>query len=357
MEAGPPPEGRGPEKGPPQGPPTIGAVNSTTDRIRGGLLAFYRSFMFPTGESMRRWALAAIVVNVGITVTGAAVRVTGSGLGCPTWPRCTSDSFVPTQTDTHAPLNMAIEFGNRLLSFLVLAVAVACVIAAWKLSRGEHGRPVLLRLALLQPVGVVVQALWGGLVVHSMLNPVTVSVHFLLSIGMTAAAAGLFARAGEGDAPATRLVHRDIRTLGYVLTSAAFALLLAGVVVTGTGPHSGDDAASRFGFDIQSVVRLHTDIAYVVVGLTFAMLLALRVSDAPRPARRAALVLLAVVLSQGVVGYVQYFLAVPAALVLLHVLGATLVWICTLRVVFLLRTRGPAPVPAPERAELHHAGV
>ncbi|MEN3539029.1 COX15/CtaA family protein [Microbispora sp. ZYX-F-249] len=331
-------------------------MNPTTDRIRGRLLAFYRSFMFPTNESMRRWALAAIVVNVGITVTGAAVRVTGSGLGCPTWPRCTPDSFVPARIDTHAPLNMAIEFGNRLLAFLVLAVAVPCVIAAWKLSRGERG-PVLLRLALVQPAGVVVQALWGGLVVHTMLNPVTVSVHFLLSVGMIAAAVVLFARAGEGDAPAEGLVRKEIRTLGYVLAAAAFALLLAGVVVTGTGPHSGDDAASRFGFDIQSVVRLHTDIAYVVVGLTFALLLALRVTDSPGPARRAALVLLAVELSQGVVGYVQYFLAVPAALVLLHVLGATLVWVCALRVVFLMRTRGPAPVPAYGRPELHHAGV
>ncbi|MFI7029567.1 heme A synthase [Microbispora rosea] len=335
----------------------MNSVNPTTDRIRGTLLALYRSLRFPTNESMRRWALAAIVVNVGITVTGAAVRVTGSGLGCPTWPRCTPDSFVPARIDTHAPLNMAIEFGNRLLSFLVLAVAAACVIVAWQLSRGERGRPVLLRLALVQPAGVLVQALWGGVVVHTMLNPVTVSVHFLLSIGMTAAAVVLFARAGEGDAPAERLVHRDIRTLAYALSAAAFALLLAGVVVTGTGPHSGDEAASRFGFDIQSVVRLHTDIAYVVVGLTFALLFALRVSDAPGRARRAALVLLGVELSQGVVGYVQYFLAVPAALVLLHVLGATLVWVCALRVVFLMRTRGPAPAPAHEQPELHHAGV
>ncbi|WP_182902086.1 heme A synthase [Microbispora sp. H10830] len=335
----------------------MNSVNPTTDRIRGTLLAFYRSFMFPTNESMRRWALAAIVVNVGITVTGAAVRVTGSGLGCPTWPRCTPDSFVPARIDTHAPLNMAIEFGNRLLAFLVLAVAVPCVIAAWRLSRGERGRPVLLRLALLQPAGVLVQALWGGVVVHTMLNPVTVSVHFLLSIGMIAAAVVLFARADEGDAPPERVVHRDIRTLGYVLTAAALALLLAGMVVTGTGPHSGDEAASRFGFDIQSVVRLHTDIAYVVVGLTFALLFALHVTDSPGRVRRAALVLLGVELSQGVVGYVQYFLAVPAALVLLHVLGATLVWVCALRVVFLMRTRGPAPAPAPEQPELHHAGV
>lgn len=335
----------------------MNVVKPTTDRIRSAVLALYRSIVFPTAESMRRWALAAIVVNVGITITGAAVRVTGSGLGCPTWPRCTPGSFVPARIDTHAPVNMAIEFGNRLLSFLVLAVAAACVVAAWRLGRGERGRPVLLRLALLQPAGVVVQALWGGLVVHSMLNPVTVAVHFLFSIGMTAAAVVLYARASEGDAPGQRLVHKDIRTLGYVLVAAAFTLLLAGVVVTGTGPHSGDEAASRFGFDIQSVVRLHTDVAYLVVGLTFALLFALHVTDSPGRARRAALVLLGVELSQGVVGYVQYFLAVPAALVLLHVLGATLVWICALRVVFLMRTRGPVPVPAAERPELHHAAV
>ncbi|WP_204059451.1 COX15/CtaA family protein [Microbispora corallina] len=337
----------------------MNAVNQHADRLRTLAIAFYRSFAFPTGETLRRWAVAAVVVNAGITVTGAAVRLTGSGLGCPTWPRCTPTSFVPARNDLHSPLNMSIEFGNRLLSFLVLAVAAACVIAAVRLGRPgyDRPRPVLVRLAALQPAGVVLQALWGGLVVRTMLNPVTVSVHFLLSIGMMAAACALLARSGEGDGPPRRLVHRDIRTLGFVLTAAVFVLLIAGVVVTGTGPHSGDQAASRFGFDIQSVVRLHTDVAYVVVGLTFALLFALHVTDSPGRARRAALVLLGVELAQGVIGYVQYFLAVPALLVGFHVLGSTLVWIATLRVVFLLRSRGPAEAPASERPELHHAAA
>ncbi|GAA3152108.1 COX15/CtaA family protein [Planomonospora alba] len=302
----------------------------------------------PTAVSMRRWALAAVVVNAGITVTGAVVRVTGSGLGCPTWPQCTPDSFVPAAHDGISPLNTAIEFGNRLLTFLVLVVAVACVLAALRLPQRRRD---LVRLAWIQPFGVAVQAFWGGVVVHSALNPVTVNVHFLFSVGMTAAACALYARAGEGDAPPRPLVHPRIRVLGHVLVGAVLVLILAGMVVTGTGPHSGDEIASRFPFDIETVARIHADAAYAVVGLTFALVFALHVTGAPAAARRAALTLLAVELVQGVVGYVQYFLAVPAFLVGLHVLGATLVWICTLRAVFTLRSRGPADAPEAEAAE------
>ncbi|MFG1967097.1 heme A synthase [Nonomuraea sp. NPDC049028] len=301
------------------------------------------SFWAPTAESMRGWALASVVVNAGITVTGAAVRLTGSGLGCPTWPKCTPDSFVPVAHPEISPVTMAVEFGNRLLTFLVLAVGFACVVAAMRLA---PRRPQLLWLALLQPAGIVFQALWGGLVVRSLLNPVTVSVHFLASIALIVACWTLYVRAGEGDGPARRVTHRDIRRLGFVLVAAVAVLLLAGALVTGTGPHSGDAVASRFDLDIESVVRLHSDIVYIVLGLSFALLFALHVTDAPRAARRAALALLVVELAQGVIGYIQYFLAVPALLVGLHVLGSTLVWIATLRVVTCLRTRDPLPAPA-----------
>lgn len=304
---------------------------------------------------MRRWALAAVVVNAGITVTGATVRLTGSGLGCPTWPKCTPDSFVPAQHDAHSAINMAIEFGNRMLTFLVLAVAVACFIAAVRLLPAR--RRTLVRLASLQPIGVLAQALWGALVVRSLLNPVTVSVHFLLSIGMIAAACALYTRAGEGDAPPQRLVHRDIRTLGFVLVGAMLALLIAGVVVTGTGPHSGDAVATRFSFDIETVARVHADIVWSVVGITFALLFALHLTDSPRPARRAVLILFVVELGQGVVGYVQYFTAVPAFLVGVHVLGSTLVWISTLRVVFAMRSRGPLAPLAAASNKLSEVGV
>ncbi|MFG1946655.1 heme A synthase [Nonomuraea sp. NPDC048826] len=301
------------------------------------------SFWAPTPAAMRAWALASVVVNAGITVSGAVVRVTGSGLGCPTWPRCTPESFVPVAHPEIDPLNMAIEFGNRLVTFLVLVVGFACVVAAMRLS---PRRPSLVRLAWLQPVGIAAQALWGGVVVSSMLNPFTVSMHFLLSIGLTAFCWMLYVRAGEGDGPVRPVTHGAIRRLGHVLLAAVFVLVVMGVVVTGTGPHSGDVLASRFGFDIETVARLHADAAYLVVGLTFALLFALYVTGAPRAARRAALALLVVELLQGVVGYVQYFLGVPAALVTLHVLGSTLVWIGALRVVSSLRTRGPLAEPA-----------
>ncbi|MDR8409221.1 COX15/CtaA family protein [Nonomuraea sp. 3-1Str] len=308
----------------------------------------------PTAASFRAWALASVAANAGITVSGAAVRVTGSGLGCPTWPRCTPDSFVPVPHPEVAMANMLVEFGNRLVTFLVLAVGVACVLSALRLAPRRRS---LLGLALLQPLGVLAQALWGGLVVRTMLNPFTVAVHFLISIALVAACWMLYQRTREGDGPIRRVVHRDIRRLGHVLIAAVSVLLLAGVVVTGTGPHSGDVLASRFDLDIESVVRLHADIAYLVVGLSFALAFALHVTDAPRTARRAALALLGIELLQGVIGYVQYFLAVPAFLVGLHVLGATLVWIFALRAVTSLRVRGPveeASAPSPTEVAAVH---
>ncbi|GAA2207971.1 COX15/CtaA family protein [Nonomuraea monospora] len=292
---------------------------------------------------MRVWALASVVVNAGITVTGAGVRVTASGLGCPTWPRCTPDSFIPVAHPEVSPLNMAVEFGNRLLAFLVLAVGIACWVAA---VRMRPRRVSLIRLAWLQPIGIIAQALWGGVVVNTTLNPFTVGMHYLISSGLIAACWMLYARAGEGDGPARPVVHRNIRVLGHSLVAAVFALLVIGVVVSGTGPHSGDEMASRFDLDIETVARLHADVAYVVVGLTFALLFALHVTDAPRAAKRAALAALGVELLQGVIGYTQWFLAVPAVLVLLHVVGSTLVWIAALRVATSLRSRDPEPSAA-----------
>ncbi len=329
--------------GPPHPPPTIDDV-----KLPGRYAdSFVSSFWSPTTATLRGWALAAVVANAGITVSGAVVRVTNSGLGCPTWPRCTPDSFVPVAHPEVAPINMAIEFGNRLVTFLVLVIGVACWVAAHRL---QPRRASLVKLAWLQPIGIIAQALWGGVVVSTLLNPFTVGMHYLLSIGLTAACWALYARAGEGDAPARRLVHRDVRRLGHALLAAVFTLLVAGVLVTGTGPHSGDELASRFDLDIESVARLHADVAYLVVGLTFALLFALHVTRAPRRARRAALALLVVELLQGVIGYTQYFLGVPAALVALHVVGSTLVWIFTLRVVSALRTHDPAGETAGEEA-------
>ena len=293
---------------------------------------------------MRGLALADIVVNAGIMVTGAAVRVTGSGLGCPTWPNCTAASLVP-RAATHPTVHTAIEFGNRLLTFLVIAVGVACLVAALRLRHGPGGRrrPDLVKLAMIQPFYVVFQAIVGGLTVLTKLNPAVVSVHFLLSVPLLAAAFALYARAGEGDGPAIAAVRVELRWLGRGLIAAVLALFIAGTVVTGSGPHGGDPAAPRYGFNVQDVAQLHADIVWITVGLTFALLLALRLTNAPARATRAAVILFCVELAQGVVGYVQYFLGVPESLVILHVLGATLVWIATLNVYFTLRTRANEP--------------
>lgn len=297
----------------------------------------------PGALAMRRLALAGVVVNAGIIVTGGAVRVSRSGLGCPTWPRCTGDSLIPTRTPGHAPVNMAIEFSNRLVTFLVLAVGTACLVAALRL---RPRRPGLVRLAALQPLGVVAQAVLGGVTVLTKLNPAMVAAHFLLSIAILAAAVALHVRAAEGDGPVRPTVRPELRWLGHGLLAVVVVLLTVGTVVTGSGPNAGDSSSPRFHLPIDRVAQLHADIVWLTVGLTIALLLGLRLTDAPRRTTGYAAVLFAVELLQGAVGYVQYFLGVPPVLVGLHVFGASLVWIATLRVVFALRVREALDRPA-----------
>ncbi|MEV0399358.1 COX15/CtaA family protein [Actinoallomurus sp. NPDC050550] len=300
----------------------------------------------PTPASLRGLALASVVGNALIMATGAAVRVSGSGLGCPTWPKCTGSSLVPTHTPEHSAVNMAIEFGNRMLTFLVLALGALVFVAALRLRPRRRG---LVGLAAIQPFSVVAQAIVGGIVVLTDLHPVAVTVHFLLSPAILAAAVVLWVRTDEGDEPARSLVRQELVWLGRALTGVVFLLLVAGTVVTGTGPHAGDPKARRYGFQIEQVAQLHVDIVWATVGLTFALLLGLRLTSAPTRVQRRALELLVVELAQGVIGYVQYFTNVPGTLVVAHVLGAALVWIATLRVVFALRDRGPMPAaPAPK---------
>jgi cytochrome c oxidase assembly protein subunit 15 len=292
----------------------------------------------PTASSLRLLALLGVIANAGIIVSGGAVRLTQSGLGCPSWPSCTGDSLVPTRNTGHPAVNMAIEFGNRTLTFLVLAVGVAVVVAAARLPDRRRG---LVRLAALQPLGVVAQAVWGGVTVLTKLHPAAVAAHYMLSAAILVAAYALYARAGEGDEPPTPLVGQRPRALAFVLTGVVVALLAAGTIVTGTGPHAGDAAAPRFGFNIEEVARVHGELAWLTVALTVALMIGLRRANAPERVRRCALALFLVELAQGAIGYTQYFLGVPALLVGLHMLGSALVWLAALRVVFATRTRGP----------------
>jgi cytochrome c oxidase assembly protein subunit 15 len=275
---------------------------------------------------LRRLALASVIVNIGIVVTGGAVRLSNSGLGCPTWPHCVGDSLVP-----HAKLglNGAIEFTNRTLTFVVGITLLATFAVAWAQRRQ-------LALALLCVLSIPAQALLGGIVVLTDLNPWLVAAHFLLSAAIIAATLLLWWRLS--DHPALR-VPEPVSWLARGLAAVTLLVLVAGTVVTGAGPHAGDvknGNVRRIGVSIAGAAQLHADLVMVLIGLTVGVVVtgyALRLTAL----RDTALVLLGVELAQGVIGYTQYFLHVPAVLVGLHMFGACLVWVAALRVLLTVR--------------------
>ncbi len=259
---------------------------------------------------VRRLGWATLVANIGIVLTGGAVRLSGSGLGCPTWPRCTKDSFTP-----HGALDFhsAIEFGNRTLTFVLIAIAIATFLSALSTGRAD-----LRRLALLLGLSVPAQALLGGVTVLTDLNPWVVAFHLLFSMGIISLAVLFLHRIGhpaasvvEAQAPAPR------RTLAWSTYAAAWVVLALGTVVTGSGPHAGDVKAPRNGLDPLQISQLHADFVFLLVGLTVALVIV-------HPSR-ATLTLLGVELAQGLVGFVQYFTDLPVVLVGFHLLGASLV--------------------------------
>ncbi len=296
--------------------------------------------VLPTSFSpatISRLALVNAVANGLIVVTGGLVRLTGSGLGCPTWPRCTDESFVTTpELAGHG----AIEFGNRLLTFVLAAAAIATVVVVWRSARRD-----LRALAALTFLGIPAQAGLGGVTVLTGLNPWTVAAHFLLSAVLVALATTLWLRSREPGVGQPLLRRPFVLLVGGIAAVTAVVLVM-GTVVTGSGPHSGDvpddpDAApARMGFDPELVSQLHADAVFLLLGLTVALLVALYATDSPDRVRRAVRDLLVVQLAQGVVGYVQYFTELPIALVLLHMLGAVLITAYTARLVW--SVRGPA---------------
>ncbi len=308
-------------------------------------------------RALRVFSIAGVVANVVIVLTGGAVRLTASGLGCPTWPRCTEGSLVRTsQTGGHG----LIEFTNRTLTFALFIVAVATVTAA--IGQRRH-----IRLASLALAGIPAQAVLGGISVLTHLNPWVVGAHLLLSMAIIAVTVVLASRV-QGDqrvradqrvvtqpAPATSaLATSALATstpatstqrsdplrpsaalmLGRLLVGFTAVVLAVGTAVTGAGPHAGaadtDGRVHRNGLAPASVSQLHADVVMILIGLTIGMWLLLRATGAPRREQRAAALLLATELSQGLIGYVQYFAHVPAQLVELHLFGACLVWVAVL---------------------------
>jgi cytochrome c oxidase assembly protein subunit 15 len=287
---------------------------------------------------VRRLAVASVVANAGIVVTGGIVRLTGSGLGCPTWPSCTAGSLTPTAAYAQ---HGVIEFTNRMLTFVLTAVVLATLLAVWRSTR----RP-LRPLALTAFLGIPAQAVLGGITVLTGLNPWTVAAHFLLSMGILAVTGTLAYRAYQPDGEPRRVVNPSLVTLVRVLTGVTVAVLALGTVVTGSGPHAGDADVPRTGFDPETVSQLHADAVMLLIGLTVATWLWLRGSKAPAGPTRAALVLLVVELAQGLIGFVQFFTGLPVALVAFHLLGACLVWIAALRLLLTTSTRAVAGAEA-----------
>ena len=264
----------------------------------------------------RAWLLrlgwATLVANIGIVLTGGAVRLTASGLGCPTWPRCTDRSFTP-----HGALDFhsAIEFGNRTLTFVLAAIAIATFVTAW-----QSGRRDLRVLSVWLGLGVPAQALVGGLTVLTDLNPWIVSFHLLVSLAIISLAVLYLHRI---DTPAVVGEQRAApagtprRVLAWTTYAVTWVVLYLGTVVTGSGPHAGDLDVPRNGLDPLLLSQLHADFVFLLVGLTVALVIV-------HPSR-ATRTLLGVELAQGVIGFVQYFTDLPVVLVGFHLLGAALI--------------------------------
>ncbi|MEE1754906.1 COX15/CtaA family protein [Streptomyces sp. SP18CS02] len=298
----------------------------------------------PSPRTVRRAALSAVVMSVLIIVTGGAVRLTGSGLGCDTWPKCTDDSlFATPEQGVHG----AIEFGNRMLTYVLSAAVGWAIIAARSTKPWRRG---LTRLGWVQFWVVVANAVMGGITVWMELNPWTVASHFLLANGLLTITTITWLRTREGDGAPRPRVPGPVRKLGWTLVGVSAVLLAAGTTVTGSGKHAGDSSdVPRMPFDFSTVAHVHAVSAWVVCALTLAMFFVLRVVDAPDDTRARARDLLLILLLQGAVGYVQYFTGVPEVLVGLHMLGSSLMWIAVLRLALSLRERPAVEPDVPAR--------
>ncbi|MFD4757408.1 heme A synthase [Streptomyces sp. NPDC058439] len=303
----------------------------------------------PSPRTVRRAAMSAVVMAVLIVVTGGAVRLTGSGLGCPTWPKCTEESLTAT---SEMGFHGVIEFGNRMLTYVLCAAVGWAIIAA---RSAKPWRRSLTRLGWVQFWVVMGNAVLGGIVVLVGLNPYTVAAHFLLSTALLTVAMVTWQRVREGDATPRPLVGKAVSQLTWLLAVVAGLLIAVGTVVTGAGRHAGDSSeVHRIPIDWKMITQLHADLAWAVVALTVALWFVLKAVDAPVGPLRRTRDLFLVLLGQGLIGYVQYFTDTPEVLVGLHMLGSCLVWIGVVRVLLSLRERpvevGPTPTPHSESA-------
>ncbi|WP_189973796.1 COX15/CtaA family protein [Streptomyces avidinii] len=309
-------------------------------------LAHIASRWTPSPRTLQRAALAALVMSVVIVVTGGAVRLTGSGLGCDTWPKCTDDSLIVTQEQG---FHGAIEFGNRMLTYVLSAAVGWAIITARSAKPWRHS---LTKLGWVQFVIVMANAVLGGITVLTGLNPYSVAGHFLLATALITVTTVTWQRTREGDGAPRPRVPGPVRKLSWALLATTLVLIAAGTVVTGSGPHAGDSSEiRRMPFDWDTTAHTHAVAAWLVCALAVAMWLVLRVVDAPADTRARARDLLVVLLAQGAIGYVQYATQVPEALVAAHMLGSCLVWIAVVRVALSLRERPAEQAEVPSQGD------
>ena len=263
-----------------------------------------------------------LFLQAALVVTGGAVRLTGSGLGCPTWPECTPGSYTPVPHQAEPQLNVWIEFGNRLLTFVLVIASAAVIIAVLKSKRKD-----LRVLAVGQFLGIFGQGILGGITVLTDLNPIPVAGHLLLSIILIAGATSLYSRRYT---PVVFVKPASLTSkISWLHIVTSFVVIILGTIVTGSGPHAGDAQAKRFNFDIRTVAWLHADVVIFLLGVTFAFYVAQGTSD---HSKKAIKIFAIIALAQGGIGYVQYFTGIPEILVAAHLLGATLVWIAAWRI-------------------------
>jgi heme A synthase len=340
----------------PAAEPAIGRGLATWPRLWSGAL------LAPTAAAMRRWALAGLITSILIILTGAAVRLSQSGLGCPDWPNCTAHSLGAADATGDSLIHRWIEFGNRLVTASIFVVAVGVFVAAWRFRppAGQRRRD-LVWLAAAQPGAIVAQALLGGLVVLTKLNPALVSLHFLASVALVAATVALYVRCQEDAVPATALVPRLVHYCAYGVVGAVALMMAAGTVVTGTGPLAGAADVARYHLPLEGVTQLHADIGWLLGGLTVGLIAGLKLGRAPAGSVRLGWLLIALIGLQGVVGYTQYFGGLPAGLVWVHVAGSVAIWVTALFLPFSLRDRGriagPVAGPGTESARPRDQGL
>ena len=267
----------------------------------------------------RRISLANLIAQSLIILTGAIVRLTGSGLGCPTWPNCAPGSLIPVAEQVEG-FHKYIEFGNRLLTFAVLAISIALFVVALMRKKRQ-----IILWASLPLIGTLLQAVLGGITVLTGLNPFTVMAHFILSIILVAISVKIFAYFSEKTYQYKLPKIVDIYL--QILTLIGFIVIVLGTITTGSGPHSGDEIAARFNLDVREVAWLHADSVLLFVGLVIGLQVITRLDKDLFYLQTNAKILLAICVIQGFIGYVQWFSSVPWILVSVHVAGAVITWI------------------------------